>query len=107
LERIIRLRDIQREIDEAVRDAYGWTDMPLLHDFYELEFLPENDRVRYTVADSARRQILQELLKLNHERHKEEVAAGLVDENGKVLKKKRKKDKLAVDEGQDFFDEEK
>jgi hypothetical protein len=85
--RIIQLRDLQRQIDEAVRDAYGWTDLPLMHNFYELEFLPENDRVRYTVADGARRQILQELLKLNHERHKEEVAAGLVDENGKMLKK--------------------
>jgi hypothetical protein len=103
LERIIRLRDIQREIDEAVRDAYGWTDMPLQHGFYELEFLPENDRVRYTVCDSARRQILQELLQLNHARHKEELAAGLVDENGKVLKKKGKKDKHTADEGSDLF----
>jgi hypothetical protein len=106
LERIIQLRDIQREIDEAVRDAYGWTDMPLRHGFYELAGLPENDRIRYTVADSARRQILQELLKLNHERHKEEVAAGLVDENGKVLKKKGKKEKGAVDEGPGLWKEE-
>lgn len=66
-------------------------------------FIPENDRVRYTVCDSARRQILQELLKLNHERHKEEVAAGLVDENGKVLKKKGKKDKGMDDEGPGLF----
>jgi hypothetical protein len=77
--------------------------MPLQHGFYELDFLPENDRVRYTVADSARRQILQELLKLNHERHKEEVAAGLVDENGKVLKKKGKKDKSTADKGPGLF----
>jgi hypothetical protein len=88
LERIIRLRDLQREIDEAVRDSYGWTDLPLWHGFYELEFLPENDRIRYTVCDSAHRQILQDLLKLNHERHRAEVASGLVDDNGKVLKKK-------------------
>jgi hypothetical protein len=100
LERIIRLRDIQQEIDEAVRDAYGWTDMSLQHGFYELEFLPENDRVRYTVCNSARRQILQDLLKLNHERHKEEVVAGLVDETGKVLKKK---DKSMDDEGPGLF----
>jgi hypothetical protein len=52
--------------------------------------LPENDRIRYTVCDSARRKILQDLLKLNHECHRVEVAAGLVDENGKVLKKKGK-----------------
>jgi hypothetical protein len=105
LEQIIRLRDMQREIDEAVRDSYGWTDMPLRHGFYELEFLPENDRIRYTVCDSARRQILQELLKLNHERHKEELAAGLVDENGKAKKNKGKKEKT-VNKGPELWKKE-
>ena len=51
-------------------------------------FLPENDRIRYTVSTAARKEILRGLLALNHERHAEEVAAGLVDENGKLLKKR-------------------
>jgi len=87
VEKIVALRDLHREIDEAVRDAYGWSDLPLQHGFHELEFLPENDRVRYTVSNAARREILRSLLELNHARHAEEVAAGLVDENGKALKK--------------------
>jgi hypothetical protein len=89
------LRIFQSEIDEAVRDAYGWSDIELNHSFYELEFLPENDRIRYTVSNEARRTILERLLALNHQRHGEEVAAGLVDEKGKVLKKKSKKGKAA------------
>jgi hypothetical protein len=42
---------------------------------------------------NARREILHSLLALNHQRHKEEVAAGLVDEEGKVIKKKEEKKK--------------
>jgi hypothetical protein len=75
-------------IDEAVRDAYGWSDIPLQHGFHELEFLPENDRVRYTISNPVRKLILGELLKLNHQRHREEVEAGLVDEEGKRIKRK-------------------
>jgi hypothetical protein len=105
IEKIIALRALHKAIDEAVRDAYGWQDIPLQHDFHELEFLPENDRVRYTISTSARKIILTELLKLNHARHAEEVAAGMVDEKGKVLKKKngggkKKKKEKTVDPAQ-------
>jgi len=86
--KILALREIHKAIDEAVRDAYGWNDLPLQHGFHELEFLPENDRIRYTISNDARRIILRELLALNHKRHAEEVAAGLVDEKGKPSKSK-------------------
>ena len=105
IEKIIALRALHKTIDEAVRDAYGWQAIPLQHDFHELEFLPENDRVRYTISTSARKIILTELLKLNHARHAEEVAAGMVDEKGKLLKKKngggkKKKKEKTVDPAQ-------
>jgi hypothetical protein len=87
VEKLASLRQLHTVIDEAVRDAYGWKDLPLQHGFHELEFLPENDRVRYTVSDGARKTILAQLLKLNHQRHAEEVAAGLADEKGKAIKK--------------------
>ena len=70
-----RLRDLHREMDEAVRDAYGWNDLDLGHGFHEVDFLPENDRVRYTISPKARKQVLRRLLLLNHERHAEEEAA--------------------------------
>jgi hypothetical protein len=33
-------------MDEAIRNAYGWIDLDLGHDFHEVETLAENDRVR-------------------------------------------------------------
>ena len=55
-------------LDLAVRDAYGWQDLDLEHDFHEVETLPENDRVRYTISPAARREVLKRLLAENHAR---------------------------------------
>jgi hypothetical protein len=74
---IERLRDLHRQIDEAVLSAYGWTDVRLGHGFHEVDFLPETDRTRYTIAPEARKALLQRLLELNHERHEEELEAAL------------------------------
>ncbi|MEI6387926.1 MAG: hypothetical protein WCQ50_14950, partial [Spirochaetota bacterium] len=89
--KIVALRELNKAIDEAVRDAYGWSDIPLQHGFHELEFLPENDRVRYTISNPVRKLILGELLKLNHLRHREELEAGIVDEEGKRIRGKEGK----------------
>jgi hypothetical protein len=51
----------------------------LLHNFYEVDYLPENDRIRYTIHPDARKEILKRLLELNHKIHDEEVKAGLWD----------------------------
>ena len=42
-----------------------------------MDYLPENDRVRYTISPDARKEVLKRLLKLNHEIHEQEVKAGL------------------------------
>ncbi len=95
------LRETHKNIDLAVRDAYGCQDITLDHGFHELEFLPEDDRVRYTVSTKARKEILTRLLALNHQRHAEEFAAGLVDKDGKIIKKKvEKASKKKDDDGQ-------
>ena len=62
------LRHLHTELDIAVRDAYGWRDIDLGHGFHEVETLPENDRVRYTISPPARRELLQRLLAENHVR---------------------------------------
>jgi hypothetical protein len=72
---IVELRRLHVEIDTAVGDAYGWQDLPLEHDFYEVETLPENDRVRYTISPAARKEILKRLLAENHRRAAAEAAA--------------------------------
>ena len=67
-EALLKLRCLHVEIDHAVRDAYGWQDLDLQHDFHEVETLPENDRVRYTISPTARREVLKRLLAENHAR---------------------------------------
>ena len=51
-------------MDETVLKTYGWQDINLAHDFYEVDYLPENDRVRYTISPDARKEVLKRLLKL-------------------------------------------
>ena len=61
-----------------MRVASGEKHLPLatnhspLHSFYEVETLPENDRVRYTISPAARKELLKRLLALNHQRAEEE-----------------------------------
>jgi hypothetical protein len=74
VEGIIKLRQLHAAMDNAVLEAYGWSDV-YRHDFYEV-YLPENDRIRYTIHPAARKEILKRLLALNHKIHAEEVIAG-------------------------------
>lgn len=69
---VIDLRRLQVEMDQAVVAAYGWKDLNLSHCFHETK-----QGIRYTISEDARREILDRLLELNHQRHAEEVAAGL------------------------------
>jgi hypothetical protein len=69
---IQKLRELHVEMDNAVAAAYGWTDLDLAHGFHETR-----QGIRYTISEPARREVLQRLLKLNHERYKEEVRQGL------------------------------
>jgi len=72
---ILMLRALHIELDKAVAVAYGWTDLDLDHGFYQTK-----QGIRYTISDSATKEVLQRLLKLNHEQYAEEVRQGLHDE---------------------------
>ena len=85
--RLEELRDLHRRIDVAVAEAYGWSDLDLEHDFHEVDYLPENDRVRFTISEKARIEVLRRLAQLNKERYEEEVAQGL-HASKKITKKK-------------------
>ncbi|GHT93833.1 hypothetical protein FACS1894116_06710 [Betaproteobacteria bacterium] len=80
--RIEGLRALQREMDAAVAHAYGWDDLDLQHGFYEVPYLPENDRVRFTISETARVEVLRRLSELNRQQYEEEVAQGLHGSNG-------------------------
>ncbi|MFN4763716.1 Eco57I restriction-modification methylase domain-containing protein [Gillisia sp. Q332] len=71
------LRILIKKLDEVVLEAYGWKEIQLCHDFYEFDYLPDNDRVRYTIHPDARKEVLKRLLSLNHKRFEEEAAQGL------------------------------
>jgi len=75
--RIEGLRTMQCEMDSSVARAYGWDDLNLEHGFHEVPYLPENDRVRFTISDSARVEVLRRLSELNRQRYEEEVSQGL------------------------------
>ncbi len=81
---IVHLRDLHTEMDEAVARAYGWDDLKLEHGFHETK-----QGLRYTISEAARREVLDRLLLLNHQRHEEEVRAGLFDKKGTKGKGKK------------------
>jgi hypothetical protein len=67
---IAELRQLYIELDLSVTAAYAWTDLNLDHDFNKTK-----QGVRFTICESARRELLDRLLGMNHLRHAEEEAA--------------------------------
>jgi hypothetical protein len=75
---IVEFRHHIIEMDLAVRNAYDWQDIDLGHGFHG-----EGRDRRFTISPAARQEVLRRLLKLNHARYEEEVAAGLHDKPSK------------------------
>ncbi|MDO8292692.1 MAG: hypothetical protein Q7T29_07505 [Gallionella sp.] len=98
---ILELRRLHRELDIAIRDAYGWHELNLGLDFIEVETLPENDRVRYTISPSARKEVLKRLLAENHRRAAAEALA-----MDAIASAKKKRGKKAVGSHGDLFGDE-
>ena len=94
---IVRLREIHVEIDEAVREAYAqdedrdpairafevriasaplpsWREIDLAHGFHDTPQGP-----RFTISPQARTDVLDKLLALNHYRHQQELASGVLN----------------------------
>jgi len=71
-EDIVVLRRLHVEMDHAVAETYGWTDLDLDHGFHQTK-----QGLRYTISEPARREVLGRMLALNHERYAEEVKLGL------------------------------
>jgi Eco57I restriction-modification methylase/MmeI, target recognition domain len=94
---IARLREIHVEIDEAVREAYAhdedrdrairafeariasaplpsWREIDLAHGFHDTPQGP-----RFTISPQARTDVLDKLLALNHYRHQQELASGVLN----------------------------
>jgi hypothetical protein len=80
---IKELRSRHVKMDYAVLNAYKWGDIQLEHGFYDLDYLPENDRTRFSIHPNARKEILKRLLALNHRLHALEV-----DSSKSIISKK-------------------
>lgn len=96
-EGLLKLRRLHVELDNAVRDAYGWQDLDLEHGFHEMEILSENDRIRYTLNRAARREILKRLLAFNH-------ACAVIEANATITSKQGRKKSNKIDGAVDTFD---
>jgi hypothetical protein len=93
---IQQLRSLHIEMDNAVAAAYGWQDIDLGHDFHQTK-----QGLRYTISETARREVLDRLLLLNHERYDEEDKQGLHDKGKKKGKSGGKNAKKQISsEGQ-------
>ncbi len=80
---IQQLRELHIEMDNAVAAAYDWQDLELSHDFHQTK-----QGLRFTISETARQEVLDRLLELNHQRYAEEVAQGLHDKGKSGGKKK-------------------
>jgi hypothetical protein len=60
-EDIVKLRELHEQLDKAILDCYGWSDLALGHDFHA----NERGQIRFTISPSARRELLRRLLELN------------------------------------------
>lgn len=101
LDGVLELRGLHVQLDTTVRDAYGWQNLGLDHDFYEVDTLAENDRVRYTISPTARKEVLRRLLALNHARAEAEKV-----EAKPRTQKRGKKALLPDDEPIEMFTED-
>ncbi len=101
---LLELRRLHVALDLAIRDAYGWQNLPLEHDFHEVETLAENDRVRYTISPAARKELLRRLLAENHARAAAESATAALTQKSP---KPKRRSKATQPEGMaDMFPEE-
>ncbi|XTZ17898.1 Eco57I restriction-modification methylase domain-containing protein [Micromonospora echinospora] len=78
---IRRLRDLHVEVDEAVVEAYDWSDLRLGHGFHATR-----QGVRFTIDPTAQVEVLDRLLELNHKMHREEQSGGRGGKSAKRAK---------------------
>lgn len=102
-------RDSIVDLDQAMINSYDWKDLDLGHGFHEVPYLPANARVRFTMSESARIEVLRRLSELNHEYYKEGISVGWhanakKSNSTKVSKSKSIPEKVSSLQHQEGFD---
>ena len=104
--RIMRLRKMHADMDRAVLDAYGWTDIPTECEFlldYEIdeeEWSKKKKPWRYRWPDAVRDEVLGRLLELNAQRAAEEKRSGA---SAKPRQRTKRSPRGAVDKSPSLF----
>jgi len=86
---ILKLRELHAEMDRAVLDAYGWSEIPTECEFlldYEIDEEDWGNRKkpwRYRWPDEVRDEVLARLLELNAQRAQEEARTGAAASGGR------------------------
>lgn len=97
------LRLLHAAMDIAVTATYGWQDIDLDHGFHQTK-----QGIRYTISEAARREVLDRLLALNHQRHAEgetERASQIaLNQNTTRVSSSRGRRKVSLDTNQTIFD---
>jgi hypothetical protein len=97
---ILRLRELHADMDRAVFDAYGWTDIPTDCEFL-LDYEEEDDDEdsskrqkkkpwRYRWSEEVHDEVLARLLDLNQKRHEEEILGGKTAEKKPKSQRQKK-----------------
>lgn len=73
---IARLRELQVQMDHACARAYGWDEQQFVHGFFDVGYLPENDRVRFTLSSRSRTAALRNLAALNRTQNEGQRSKG-------------------------------
>lgn len=100
---IEKLRELHTSMDQAVLDAYGWSDIPTDCEFlldYEIDEEEWGNRKkpwRYRWPDEVRDEVLARLLELNAERAREEERVGATAPHGKHKRVRKRNHPSTVD----------
>ena len=81
-EDVLALREAHVRLDHQVLSDYGWSDIDLSPGFVETA-----NGVRFAWDARATSEVLDRMLALNHQRHHDEMEAGLVGRDGKPIRK--------------------
>ncbi|MEU6761580.1 type IIL restriction-modification enzyme MmeI [Streptomyces sp. NPDC046853] len=83
------VRDAHVEVDQAVAESYGWTNLNLKHGFHETQ-----QGSRFTIAPDVQTEVLDRLLELNHTRYQAEMEQGLHNADAKKRRAAARKEKV-------------
>jgi predicted DNA-binding WGR domain protein len=82
-------------MNQTVVAAYGWQGLDFGHGFHKTK-----QGIRFTISETARCEMLDLLLELNHKRYDDEVAQCLHEKGKKKGKTTNRKTRINLDEGQ-------